>query len=577
MKLRNKLNNEFDFVKNTIIKVPRTTFFRHQKHITTFDAGKLIPLHIDEVVPGDTFDMSMSSIVRMNSPLLKPILDNAEFQVWAFFVPMRLVENQWEQIIGGFQPNPDWSTDNNVTMSQLTIPSGGFATASVADYFGVPVGQGDGETINQAPFRAYALIWDNWFRDENLMNSIMVNTQSGITTMGVNNINGEYITDAVLGGALCPVSKIHDYFTSCLPAPQKGEPSTIGIGSTAPVIGTGNALGLTGSYSGSIKDFGAMWLQNDYQRVAGRQNMLNQPVGTTSSGGESFQPNDASAIGVSTNPDNSGLIADLSESTGISINDLRYAFQLQMIKEADARYGTRYRETLLGHYGVLSSDSRLQIPEFLGTRKFNIDITQTAQTSSGQDSTPQSTVTAYSLTGNKGHIFTKSFTEHGYLIIVGSVRVAHRTYCQGLNKLWTRSSRFDFYFPELAHIGEQPVYNKEIYLQQVSSQQNGQVFGYQEAWAPYKYFPNMATGLMRTNINQNLSVWNYADHYDTLPTLSAEWIMEDKTNIDRSLAIPSGENQPQFLGDFYFVNKSTRPMPLHSVPGLIDHSAAFRW
>lgn len=524
----------------------------------------------------------------MNSPLLKPVLDTLEFQVWAFFVPTRLVESQWEQIIGGFQPNPDWSVDNNVLMSQLTIPSGGFATGSVADYFGIPVGQGAGETIIHAPFRAYALIWDNWFRDQALMNSIMVNNQSGITTMGVNNINGDYITDAILGGALCPVSKIHDYFTSCLPAPQKGEPQIIGVGSQAPIYGNGKNLTLVNSplldlTNNTSNVFGLFSNNNSSSNgwIRGTYESYNKDQGDTTRGDQAVN---GSALGlpqlgqkISGEQIESNIYADLSHATGISINDLRYAFQLQLIKEADARYGTRYRETLIGHYGVISADSRLQIPEFLGTSKFTIDITQTAQTS-GSDTgssgtqTPQSSVTAYSLTGNKSHLFTKSFTEHGYVIVVGAVRVAHRTYSQGLNKMWSRKSRFDFYFPELAHIGEQPVYNQEIYLQQSSSAQNMQVFGYQEAWAPYKYFPNLATGLMRPSLEQNLAYWNYADNYDSLPTLSGEWIKEDRVNIDRTLAIPSGENEPQFLGDFYFMNKSTRPMPLHSVPGLIDHS-----
>lgn len=577
---KNKLNTDIRFSLNSILKVPRTTFFRNQKNITTFNSGDLVPLFCDEVLPGDTYSLDLGSVVRFNSALIRPVMDDAKVNVWAFFVPKRLVESNWQSLIANYRDNPDWTTDVNLSMSSLTIPTGGFAVDSVADHFGVPVGQGAGEKIVHAPIRAYCLIWDNWFRDENLQQSITVNT-SFADTLGVSNINGSYLTDAIKGGRMCPLNKIHDYFTSALPAPQEGSPSIIGIGATAPVYGTDQGLTVNARNSGGLVTaytFGNH-VGSSVGEVSRLYNYSTQPLsgsgltGSQSTFGEAVPVNVMTKEYAKDNYLNSTIYADLSAATSISVNDLRYAVQVQMIKETDARYGNRYKEFLLGHFGVVSADARLQIPEYLGSATFNIDTQQVAQTSSTDSTTPQGSVAAYSLTNNVSHLFTKSFTEHGYVIVVGGVRVAHRTYSQGLNKIWTRFTRFDNYFPELSHIGEQPILNQEIYLQDksVGGDENTQVFGYQEAWADYRYLPNQATGYMRPNVSGSLAVWNYADNYNSLPTLSGAWIQEDRANINRTLAI-SSTNTPMFLGDFYFKNKATRPMPLHSVPGLVDHS-----
>ena len=583
MKKRNKMNTDIRFTLNSILKVPRTTFNRNQKNITTFNSGDLVPLFLDEVLPGDSYSLKLGSVIRFNSPLIRPVMDDAKMSVWAFFVPKRIVENNWEQLIANYRDNPDWTSDVNLTMSSIQIPSGGFAVDSVADHFGIPVLSGEGVKVIHAPFRAYCLIWDNWFRDENLQNSITVNTGFS-NVVGVNNISGNYITDAILGGKMCPLNKIHDYFTSALPAPQEGSPSIIGIGATAPVYG--NGCGLTMEYRSTTT------LPNNWSSTLGLSTSNNSHLVPFNSNG-AYIPiggdgkltrndnyvNDSPVNIISKQKskiDNvgSGVYADLSAATSISVNDLRYAVQVQMIKETDARYGNRYKEFLMGHFGVISSDARLQIPEYLGSATFNIETQQVAQTGSTDNTTPQANVAAYSLTNNVSHLFTKSFTEHGYIVVVGGVRVGHRTYSQGLNQIWDRFTRFDNYFPELSHIGEQPILNQEIYLQDKpvgGDGANREVFGYQEAWASYRYLPNQATGLMRPNVPNSLAVWNYADNYGSLPTLSGEWMKEDKVNIDRTLALGSSST-PQFIADFYFKNKATRPMPLHSIPGLVDHS-----
>lgn len=579
-KYKNKLNSDIRFTLNSILKVPRTTFNRNQKNITTFNSGDLVPLFCDEVLPGDTYSLDLGSVVRFNSALIRPVMDDAKVNVWAFFVPKRLVESNWQSLIANYRDNPDWTTDVNLSMSSLTIPTGGFAVDSVADHFGIPVGQGAGKKIVHAPIRAYCLIWDSWFKYENLQQSITVNTNFA-DTLGVNNINGSYLTDAIKGGRMCPLNKIHDYFTSALPAPQEGSPSIIGIGATAPVLPSSanaytdllNSKALNNSITFSTRGIGGNWgnvsgTNSANLAISGTYNTTHLPVGSLYDSGSAS----ANANSPYLAPNN--LYADLSSATAISVNDLRYAVQVQMIKETDARYGNRYKEFLLGHFGVVSADARLQIPEFLGSATFNIDTQQVAQTSSTDATTPQASVAAYSLTNNVSHLFTKSFTEHGYIIVVGGVRVAQRTYSQGLNKMWTRFTRFDNYFPELSHIGEQPILNQEIYLQDQpvgGDGENVEVFGYQEAWADYRYLPNQATGYMRPNVSGSLAVWNYADNYNSLPTLSGAWVQEDKANINRTLAIGSSET-PMFLGDFYFKNKATRPMPLHSVPGLVDHS-----
>ena len=607
MKLTNRINENFSFTKNSILKVPRTKFNRNQRKLDTFNPGELVPLFVDEILPGDTYKIDLASVVRFNSPLVRPVMDTLRMDVWAFFVPTRLIEKNWEKLIGNYRDNPDWTTDVNLMMSYAWINGGNVFSNSdeskISDYefansvmshMGLPrayQGVNDDCIITPilAPFRAYALIWDNWFRDESLQNTIFVNNDfEFIRTDRLADENpykkanfNNYITGAAYGGKCAPLNKIHDYFTSCLPNVQKGAPvSLFGGHAQAPVI-----AGPAGSNLSYMNQVGsnAMHLSMSDKTNWGQGQATDwkfHSIGeyrelTTSKfgdpgypGGLTMSMNGAqSSIGNTfLVPDN--LIADFS-GLNVTINDLRLAFQTQIIKETDARYGSRYKEYLMGHWGVLSADSRLQIPEFLGSTSFFLDMQSVPQTS-GTGNTPQANQAAYSLTNNVSHIFTKSFTEHGYIIIVGGVRIANHTYSSSVNKMWLRKTRYDFYFPELANIGEQPVLNSEIYNDKGFNLPN-EVFGYQEAWANYRYLPNLACGFMNPYLENTLAAWNYADKYDKGPTLSSQWIQEDSAPIYRSLAV-TDKKQPVFLGDFYFKNECIRPMPLHSVPGLIDHS-----
>lgn len=620
MELKNRINENFSFTKNSILKVPRTKFDRNQRKLDTFNPGELVPLFVDEILPGDTYKIDLASVVRFNSPLVRPVMDTLRMDVWAFFVPTRLVENNWEKLIGNYRDNPDWTTDVNLTMSNVNIAGSDifsntdstkisdveFAN-SVMSHMGLPRFLNTSSNMSSfilAPFRAYALIWDNWFRDEALQRSILVNkdfesvTASGTLTdenpFKKSNFN-DYLLSCAYGGMCAPLNKIHDYFTSCLPNVQKGAPVGIfgnDVG-TVPVLTlpmddedgyNSTIIKLKAANSGPLHfavnkcfRFGNEWSANGWM---GSTKDVSNPRSFILSGSKHDSgPNFDSGFAMSGPfgsyhpdqpylayaPDN--LYADLS-GMNLTINDLRLGFQTQLIKETDARYGSRYTEYLMGHWGVLSSDSRLQIPEFLGSAYFFLDMQSVPQTSA-TGSTPQANQAAYSLTNNVSHIFEKSFTEHGYVIIVGGVRIANHTYSSALNKMWSRQTRYDFYFPELSNIGEQPVYNYEIYNDN-NALGNG-VFGYQEAWANYRYLPNLACGYMNPYLQNTLAAWNYADKYEEGPTLSSGWMKEDSSPIYRSLAV-TDKNIPVFLGDFYFKNECIRPMPLHSVPGLIDHS-----
>ncbi len=609
MKLTNRINENFSFTKNSILKVPRTKFNRNQRKLDTFNPGELVPLFVDEILPGDTYKIDLASVIRFNSPLVRPVMDTLRMDVWAFFVPTRLVEKNWEKLIGNYRDNPDWTTDVNLLMSNSRIiPYYVFSNSdnskindfefsnSVMSHMGLPRPFASDEYSSMgikfilAPFRAYALIWDNWFRDESLQNTIFVNSDfEEIDTAGTLPDNNpykkasfnNYITGAAYGGKCAPLNKIHDYFTSCLPNVQKGAPVRLfPLGTNAPVIA--GPAGTNLSYMNQVGS-NAMHLSMSDKTNWGQEQATDWKFHslaeyrelTTSKFGDPGYPGGLTMTmnGTQTSMGNTFFVPDnlIADFTGlnVTINDLRLAFQTQIIKETDARYGSRYKEYLMGHWGVLSADSRLQIPEFLGSTSFFLDMQSVPQTS-GTGSTPQANQAAYSLTNNVSHIFTKSFTEHGYIIIVGGVRIANHTYSSSVNKMWSRFTRYDFYFPELANIGEQPVYNTEIYNDKNSLFTNT-VFGYQEAWANYRYLPNLACGFMNPYLENTLAAWNYADKYEKGPTLSSEWIQEDSAPIYRSLAIID-KKQPVFLGDFYFKNECIRPMPLHSVPGLIDHS-----
>lgn len=550
----------------TNIDIPRSTFNRNSSVKLSMNTSDLVPFYLDEVLPGDTHQIKTSKVVRLQT-LLTPMMDNLYLDTYYFFVPMRLVWEHWKEFQG---ENTDsaWIPQTVYTIPQITSPSGGWSVGSIADYLGVPT-YVDDLSISSLPFRAYALICDQWFRDENLSDPLNIPVTDA-TVVGSNGTN--YITDVAKGGMPFKVSKYHDYFTSALPAPQKGPDVTIGLSDFAPVVGNGHGLFISnGSYGGYMNGdeaaAGARFYTSSTVKNLGATDLnLNNAVGGNK------------VIGVpssfSTGLD-SGLVADLSSATAVSINELRMAFQVQKMLEKDARGGTRYVEILKSHFGVTSPDARLQRVEYLGGNRIPININQVVQNSSTDATSPQGNVAGYSVTGDSHGDFIKSFTEHGYIIGVCCVRYDH-TYQQGLDRLWSRKVRTDFYMPVFANIGEQAILNKEIFAQGssvVDSDGNvvdDQVFGYNEAWADYRFKNSRTCGEMRSNAPLSLDVWHLGDDYSSLPYLSDSWIREDKTNVDRVLAVTSQVSN-QIFGDFYIQNKTTRPMPLYSIPGLVDH------
>lgn len=559
-------NVESHFALNpTRIDISRSTFDRSSSVKTSFNAGDIVPFFLEEVLPGDTFNVKSSKVVRMQI-LLTPMMDNVYLDTYYFFVPNRLVWKHWKEF-NGENTESAWIPETSYEVPQITSPADtGWAVGTIADYFGIPTGIPN-LSVNALPFRGYALIMNEWFRDENLSDPLVV-PDDDATVAGVN--TGVFVSDVAKGGKPYIAAKYHDYFTSCLPAPQKGPDVVIPIGNSAPVVGNGLALGFTdgtkvGAYNGrntsgnfNIASINALGqpvngVFNDYPDKFGGVGRLGVPTAEQLEGDLA----------------NSGLIADLSQVAGATINQLRLAFQIQKLYERDARGGSRYIEILKSHFGVTSPDARMQRPEYLGGNRVPVNINQVIQqsgTGSGS-STPQGTVVGMSQTTDSHSDFIKSFTEHGFIIGVMVARYDH-TYQQGLDRLWSRKDRFDYYWPVFANIGEQAVKNKEIYAQ--GNVEDDQVFGYQEAWADYRYKPNRVTGEMRSSYAQSLDVWHLADDYSQRPSLSDSWIREDKSNIDRVLAVQSSVSN-QFFADIYVQNRATRPMPVYSIPGLIDH------
>lgn len=561
-------NTESHFSLSPHVDISRSRFDRSASLKTSFNAGDVVPFFLEEVLPGDTFSVDTSKVVRMQT-LLTPMMDNVYLDTYYFFVPNRLVWDHWKEFCGE-NTESAWIPQTEYTMPQITSPAGqGWSVGTLADYFGIPTGVA-GLSVSALPFRAYALIINEWFRDQNLQDPLVVPTDDS-TVAGVN--TGTFVTDVAKGGKPFIAAKYHDYFTSALPAPQKGPDVTIPVatGGEINVVGNGKALAITdgtalGSWAG---------LRDSRYSVNYAQN-LGLAVGSVSANTGPFATADAAkAVGVPTldqlagHPENSGLIGVQSAvAQAATINQLRLAFQIQKFYEQQARGGSRYTEVVRSFFGVTSPDARLQRPEYLGGNRVPINVNQIVQQSGTQSgTTPQGTVVGQSLTTDKHSDFTKSFTEHGLIIGVMVARYDH-TYQQGLNRLWSRKDKFDFYWPVFANIGEQAIKNKEIFAQ--GTDKDNEVFGYQEAWAEYRYKPNMVTGEMRSVYAQSLDVWHLADDYSTLPSLSDSWIREDKANIDRVLAVTSAVSN-QFFADIYVKNYCTRPMPMYSVPGLIDH------
>ncbi len=542
-------NAESHFSINpTDIDIKRSTFDRSTQLKTTFNAGKLIPIFVDEVLPGDTFCMDTACVIRMSTPI-HPVIDNCYMDTYFFFVPNRIIWNHWKEF-NGENNETAWEQTTEYEIPQITAPKDGWKKGSIADYMGIPINTPN-LSINHLPFRAYVKIWNDWFRDQNLQDPAYL-TNEDATTTGTN--GNVYQTDAQCGGEPLPVAKYHDYFTSALPEPQKGPTVLLPLGNEAP-LQTGSMYNMTNPIKFAVNGYTP---EPNSQNVITSDQQNNLQLGKTTF-------NDYQWHGTI---NQTNLYTDLSQATSATINQLRQAFQIQRLFEKDARGGTRYIEIIKSHFGVTSPDARQQRPEYLGGNRIPINVTQVLQTSSTDETSPQGNTAAYSLTANKSDSFTKSFTEHGYIIGLACIRTEH-TYQQGIERMWNRRRRFDFYWPALANLGEQAILNKEIFAQ--GNNVDDEAFGYQEAWAEYRYKPSRVSGAMRSTYAQSLDVWHYGDKYESLPILSDIWIRETTNNIDRTLAVQSSL-EDQFIADFYFKNICTRPMPMYSVPGLIDHN-----
>ena len=519
--MRSVMKHQFSQVPRA--NIPRSSFNRSHGYKTTFDADYLIPVLVDDVVPGDTFNVNMHFFARLLSPSVYPIMDNLYLDSFFFFVPYRILWDNFEKFHGA-QDDPGDSIDFTIPkMGSLAVTAG-----TLANYAGLPIGSLASGAVSALPFRAYNAIYNDWFRDQNLQDSVYT-----------------YTGDAVVGWSgnyeLLKRGKRHDYFTSCLPWPQKGDAVDIPIGTSADVHTAGTTAANVGVYSDGASAY--RHLDADLATV------------------------DVSAA--SATAETNKLYANLTTATSATINELRLAFQTQRLLERDARSGTRYNEVILAHFGVTVPDFRLQRPEFLGGGSTPVNISPVAQTTYQGTQTLEDAKGALSGIGtvNGMHGFTKSFTEHGVIIGLVNVR-SDITYSQGIERYWTKETRYDFYYPVLSQIGEQSVLNQEIFYQGgIAADTN--VFGYQERYAEYRYKPSRLTGLMAVDATGSLDEWHLSEDFSSLPTLNDTFIQSNTTTpLDRAISVPS---EPQFIFDAFFDMKCARPMPLYGVPGNLDH------
>lgn len=551
--------NSHLFSKIPATPIQRSVFDRSHEYKSTFDASYLVPFYCDEILPGDSFKIDVTTFARLNTPIV-PIMDNLYMDTFFFFVPTRLLWKHFQNFMGE-QKNPGDSIDYVVpTFKDGTT----FSELSLGDYFGLPTKVALND-VNCLPFRAYNLIYNEWFRDENLIDSVYFDDGDG--------------KDDISNYTLLKRGKRHDYFTSCLPWPQKGDSVDLPLNDTSQLLplrfdddkylyARGFAFDPTFS-TGQGSDTFSNWQKKITGLAYGPKPSSEGSVSNNIS--NMFQIEDL-YNSASSNPFNGvmssntadPLFAELTALGSVTINSLRQAFQLQKFLERSARSGTRYTEILRGHFGVISPDARLQRPEYIGGRSTRININPVVQTSSTDSTSPQGNLSAFGVVGSNTHVMSKSFTEHGYIIGLVNVR-ADLTYQQGINRMWSRRTRYDYYWPSFAHLGEQSVLNKEIYAQ--GSEDDEAVFGYQERYAEYRYFPSQITGRFRSNAAQPLDSWHLSQYFENLPTLGKDFI-EENVPMDRIVSVPS---EPDILFDSYIRVKAARPMPLYGVPGLVDH------
>lgn len=535
-------NSENRFAENPQVDVSRSRFQRNSDNKTTFNTGDLIPIYLDEVLPGDTHQIDLACVIRMATPIF-PVMDNAFCDFYFFFVPNRLLWEHWKEFMGENRETA-WTPKAEYSIPQVTAPAEGWEEGTLADYLGLPT-KLKGISVSALPGRAYGLIYNEWFRNQNVTQPTLVEVTDATTT-GKN--DGSATNDSAITLAKpLKAAKVFDYYTGALPEPQKGEPIQLPM--------QGNAELKLYTLDGNSE---ITWPKPS-------------STAATLSGFTEILKINGKQIGLRVDANRSGstntgmLKADMSSVTAATINQLRQAFQIQKLLEKDARGGTRYREVLREHFGVVSPDSRMQIPEYLGGYRLPINVSQVIQTSATDSTSPQGNTAALSVTTMNKGMFTKSFTEHGFIMGLAVVRT-DQTYQQGIERMWSRKGRYDYYWPVLANIGEQAILNKEIYAQ--GNEKDEEAFGYQEAWADYRYKPSKVTGHFRSNAQQSLDAWHYAQDYDKLPTLSTTWMEQGGAEMKRTLA---RNDQPDFIADFYFMNRTTRCMPVYSIPGLIDH------